>query len=216
MKWKEFLQDKYFRNEVIITSIVFAIVLSCFTLFLNYNESRTGITLADPILHFFKPIDLTWLTFIIIYLSVVLGIIFLSQNPKTLIFALQAYSLLLLIRVMMMFLLPLNPPVGMIPLNDPLVQNFGSGKILTKDLFFSGHTATIFMLYLVVENKLYNKLFLVLTLVVGVSLLLQHVHYAIDVVAAPFFAYLSYRLVFLLQTKKLKKPLFMAGGQINE
>jgi len=212
MKWKEFIHDKYFRNEAIITLVIFAIVLSCFTLFLNYNESRIGITLEDPILHFFRPIDLTWLTFIIIYLSVVLGIIYLSKNPKTLIFALQVYSLLLLIRMMMMFLLPLNPPVGMIPLNDPFVQNFGTGQILTKDLFFSGHTATIFMLYLVVENKLYKKLFLVLTLVVGMSVLLQHVHYAIDVVAAPFFSYLSYRLVFLLQTKKLKKSLFIERG----
>jgi membrane-associated phospholipid phosphatase len=212
MNWKEYLRDKYFRNELIITLIVLAIVLSCFTLFLNYNENRDGIILADPILHFFKPIDLTWLTFTIIYLSIVLGLVYISQNPKTLIFTLQVYSLLLLIRMMMMFLLPLNPPLGMIPLNDPFVQNFGTGKILTKDLFFSGHTATIFMLYLVVDKKLYKRLFLVLTMVVGTSVLLQHVHYAVDVAAAPFFAYLSYRLVFLLQTKRLKKSLFKVRG----
>lgn len=207
MSWKEFIRDRYLRNEFIITIIFFIIILSCFTVFLKFNETRAGVTLADPILHFFNAVDLTWPIFIIVYLSIVLALFYLVRNPAEFIFAIQVYGLLLLIRLLMMFLIPLNPPEGMISLNDPFVQGLGTGKLLTKDLFFSGHTATIFMLYLIIEKKKYKLTFFVLTIIVGVSVLLQHVHYAIDVAAAPFFAYLAYRLVFLFQTKKLKKAL---------
>lgn len=207
MTWKDIAKDKYFRSETIITFVIFSAVLVCFTMFLKFNEGRAGVSLGDPVLHFFNPLDLTWLIFVLIYLSIVLALIYLFRRPDSLLYVLQVYSLLLLIRMLMMFLLPLNPPSGMIPLNDPFVQGFGTGQLLTKDLFFSGHTATIFMLYLVIENRLYKKLFIIFTIVVGLSLLLQHVHYAVDVASAPFFAYLAYRLIYLLQTKKLKKSL---------
>ncbi len=43
---------------------------------------------------------------------------------------------------------------NMIILNDPLVEFFGTGQTLTKDLFFSGHTATLLILFLVSEKKI--------------------------------------------------------------
>ena len=57
-----------------------------------------------------------------------------------------------------MYSLPFNPPPEMIPLNDPFVQFFGSGKLLTKDFFFSGHTATLFLLFLVIDKKPFKQL----------------------------------------------------------
>ena len=203
MNWGTFLQNKYYRSEFIISIVLLTIVLFAFANFLNFNESRNGITLADPVLHFYKAVNLTWLTFGLIYSSIVIVLFTLVTNPGRLIFTIQCYSLLLLTRMVMMYLLPLNPPKGMILLNDPFVQLFGTGQILTKDLFFSGHTATIFLFYLVSEKKAYRIFFLLATILVGVSVLLQHVHYVIDVVSAPFFSYLSYRLVYLLQTRKL-------------
>jgi PAP2 superfamily C-terminal len=204
MKWPSFFNNKYFRNEFIISLVILVVTLICFSKFLNFNESRNGISLEDPLLHFFSAVNLTWFTFILIYLSIVAILISIISNPNKLVFAIQCYSLMILIRMFMMFLMPLNPPEGMIPLNDPFVQFFGTGKILTKDLFFSGHTATIFLFYLLSEKKILKLFFLSATIFVGASVLLQHVHYAVDVVSAPFFSYLSYRMIYLLQTKKLK------------
>lgn len=204
MKWGTFLQKKYYRNEFIISIVSLAIVLFAFANFLNFNESRNGTTLADPLLRFYGAIDLTWLTFSLIYLSIVLVLFSLSRVPNRLVFTIQCYSLLLIIRMVMMFLIPLNPPQGMILLNDPFVQFFGTGQILTKDLFFSGHTATIFLFYLVSEKKIFKTFFLIATILIGASVLLQHVHYSIDVASAPIFAYVGYRLVYLMQTKKMK------------
>ena len=103
--------------------------------------------------------------------------------------------------MMAMYSLPFNPPSHMIPLNDPFVQFFGSGKLLTKDLFFSGHTATLFLLFLVIDKKPFKQMFLIFTIIIGFSVILQHVHYFIDVLAAPFFTYGSYRIVKVVREK---------------
>jgi membrane-associated phospholipid phosphatase len=115
-------------------------------------------------------------------------------------FAVQLYSLMVAVRIVAMFLLPLNPPTKMIILNDPFVEFFGTGQTLTKDLFFSGHTATLFILFLVSENKIIKTIFLISTIAVAISVIMQHVHYSIDVFAAVFFAYACYKLVEKIKT----------------
>ena len=204
MNWSAFFRNKHFRNEFIISVIALALTLISLTKFLNYVESRNGVMLPDPLLKLFNSVNLTWITFILIYFSIIFIIFSLSSNPKKLIFTVQCYIILILIRIFMMYLVPLNPPADMILLNDPFVQFFATGQPLTKDLFFSGHTATIFLFYLVSEKKLFKAFFLIATILVGTSVLLQHVHYSIDVASAPFFAYISYRLIYLLHSKTVK------------
>ena len=207
MNWSAFFRNKHFRNEFIISVIALALTLISLTKFLNYVESRNGVMLPDPLLKLFNSVNLTWITFILIYFSIIFIIFSLSSNPKKLIFTVQCYIILILIRIFMMYLVPLNPPADMILLNDPFVQFFATGQPLTKDLFFSGHTATIFLFYLVSEKKLFKAFFLIATVLVGTSVLLQHVHYSIDVASAPFFAYISYRLIYLLHSKTVKYSL---------
>jgi membrane-associated phospholipid phosphatase len=201
MTWKDVFAHKKYRLQAIITLIVLAGVLACLTNFLNFIESRQGIILPDPILLYFKPINLTWLIFGLIYLSLILAVAELVKYPHKLIITLQAYSLLLIVRMTAMYLIPLNPPADMIPLNDPFVQYFGTGRLLTKDLFFSGHTATLFLLFLSAQNKILKILFLIFTITVGISVLLQHVHYSIDVFAAFFFTYCCLQIILYLHVK---------------
>ena len=202
MKWIEFYRNKNLRTEFLITIILLAVTLFSLTHFLDYVQLRQGIVLPDPILDLFKPINLTWLTFGLIYCSLILAIILLANNPVRLMFAIQVYIVFIIVRIAAMYLVPLNPPEQMIQLNDPFVQFFGTGKLLTKDLFFSGHTATLFILFLVTEKKYFKYFFLAATIVVGLAVLLQHVHYFIDVFAAPFFTYVCYKLVSLYNLKR--------------
>lgn len=199
MNWIEFLKDKNNRVELIITLLLLAAVLISLTNFLNYVEARQGVVLSDPILNLFSPIDLTWLIFALIYISIVAAIATLLKNPKQLLFAIQLYTLMVAIRIAAMYLLPLDPPSTMIILNDPLVEFFGTGQTLTKDLFFSGHTATLFILFLVSEKKIIKFVFLISTIAVALSVILQHVHYTIDVFAAVFFTYACYNLILKLK-----------------
>ncbi len=195
MSWREFFDNKKLLIEFIVTVILLIFVLHFLTQILNYAEQRKGVVLDDPVLKTFGAINLTWLVFTLIYFSIIIFFLLLVRHPQKLMFAIQAYALMIIIRIIAMYLMPLNPPAGMIQLNDPFVQYFGTGKVLTKDLFFSGHTATLFLFFLITENKFFKNLFLIFTALVAASVLLQHVHYSIDVFAAPFFSYASYKIV---------------------
>ncbi|HVO72451.1 MAG TPA: phosphatase PAP2-related protein, partial [Ignavibacteriaceae bacterium] len=154
-----------------------------------------GAVLNDPLLSIFLPVDLTWPIFVLIYGCLILALISFVRNPFLFIYAIQSYSLLIFFRITAMFTAPLNPPSGMIALKDPLVEFFGTGLLLTKDLFFSGHTALLFLFFLVEKSKVLKIIFLASSVIVGICLLLQHVHYSLDVFAAPFFAYAAFRIV---------------------
>jgi membrane-associated phospholipid phosphatase len=201
LNWKKFFKNKKRKVELLLTTVLLAVVLISFSQFLLFVEDRTGATLSDPILNLFSPIDLTWLIFAFIYLSLLIAIVELVKEPERLILALQCYGLMVIFRSIAMYLMPLEAPLTLLPLNDPFVQFFGEGNILEKDLFFSGHTATLFLLFLLMDKRSLKIIFLIFTLLVGISVILQHVHYSIDVFAAPFFAYTSYRIVCLFKKR---------------
>ena len=192
--WQTELANKNFRNLFVITIIVMAVTLTLFTNFLTMNETRAGFAFNDPILSLFAPIDLTWSTFAMIYGGLLTGLLIFIQKPRLLVQALLTYTILVLFRMMLMYSLPLDPPHDMISLADPFVELFGTGATLDKDLFFSGHTSTMFMLFLLSYKPKMKWTFLVGTILVGLSVILQHAHYTVDVLVAPFVAYASYRI----------------------
>jgi len=193
--WKSFLKDKKNLTEFVITAVIVTAVIIAFSHFLHFVEQREGVVLDDPLLNAFNPIDLTWLTFALIYLSLIIFVITTFNKPDKLLVAFQAYGLMLIFRTIAMYLTPFEAPETIILLNDPFVQFFAKGDILTKDLFFSGHTGTLFLVSLLAENKTLKTIFLILTILVGFAVLLQHVHYSVDVFVAPFVAYGSYRII---------------------
>lgn len=199
--WKNYFKEKEFRNKFIITVLLFVTVSTIFTKFLTYNETRIGFTLNDTLLNFLPTVDLTYFIFSLIYLAVIFGLFVLIKKPRLFIISFQVYAAVLFFRFCFMFLLPLNPPVGIIPLHDPFIELFGTGQILLRDLFFSGHTATLFLFFLIIEKRLYKLFFLISTILVASALLLQHVHYTIDILTAPFVVYGCYRFVYLINKK---------------
>ena len=192
--WSDFYRNKKLFFSFILSILLFIIGLVFYSNFLIYNESRSGAILQDPVLVFFSPVNLTWLIFIILYTSIIASLVYLSGKPISLTITLFAYFILILFRVAAMYLVPLDPPPAMLALKDPVVESLGTGQMLTKDLFFSGHTSLLFLLFLVVKNKLLRYYLLVGSVVVGCSVLLQHIHYSIDVLVAPFFSYVSYTI----------------------
>ena len=195
--WQNYLSGNNSWTEPVVTLILLIATLIFFTHFINAVEARNGVELNDPVLKLFHPIDLSGFIFSIIYLSIIIGLITLLVDPKRLVIALQVYTLIVMVRIITLYLTPLNAPGNMIPLIDPIVNNFGTGQLLTKDLFFSGHTATMFFLFLVSENKKMRLIFLLGFVIIAIAVLLQHVHYTVDVVAAPFFSYTAFRIILL-------------------
>ncbi len=117
---------------------------------------------------------------------------FINLKPEIFIVTLYTLILLSITRMLTITFLPLDPPAGLIPLKDPLSSLFygGPSVFVSKDLFFSGHTSGQFMIFLCLQGKKDKLIALIATILVAVLVLIQHVHYTIDVLAAFVFTYL--------------------------
>lgn len=193
-RWKNFLTDKRYTTILIISVTLVVVLLMMFVKFLMFVENRQGVVLEDPIMKMFTALDLNVPIFIVIYGSLLSGLIILAQSPKNLLIGIQTYSLMLIFRIVGMYITPLDIPFGSINLQDPLVFVLGTGQIITKDLFFSGHTATLFIIFLVMNNWKLKLLYLFLTIIVAVMIYLQKAHYLLDILVAPFVSYAAYRI----------------------
>lgn len=200
--WQEKLLNKSFRNRFFFSLILLAFALFWLARFIDHNEEMSGFSFTDPFLKLFNPVDVTWITFTLIYAALIIALITLTFNPENFLLAIQSYSFVALFRLITIYFLPLDAPETIIPLKDPFIEFFGGGRTLYRDLFFSGHTSTMFLFSLTAVNQKLKYLFLISTVLVAGFVLLQHVHYTIDVIAAPFFAYTSYRIALLINRKK--------------
>jgi hypothetical protein len=194
--WRDAWAHPRLRPHVLVAPIAVALVLDVLTRFLTWNEARPGARLTDPLLPQLAAHDVSGLVFAIVYGSVAAAAIETAlRHPRWLIIGCESYCLMILIRIAAMYLTPLDPPAGMIVLRDPLVQQATMAPSLTRDLFFSGHTATVFLTFLVARGPWLKAVLLLGAVVVGAGVLVQHVHYTVDVLVAPLAASASFAAV---------------------
>lgn len=174
--------------QLLVMVAVTASTLYGFLLFTGWVETRTGALLDDPLLSSLPAVDLSWPIFAVIYGGLLAGLLLMLRRPRAILHFLRAYTLLVLLRIVAMYLTPLDPPADMILLVDPLA-GAGPGGALTRDLFFSGHTATMVLLLLSMRRPLERIIFTLATIALAGMLLLQHVHYTVDILAAVVFAW---------------------------
>lgn len=184
--WSEAWQNRLFRSVIIITTILFVAQLFLLPSFFALIEKRDGVVLNDWLLQIIPPQDFSVIIFIIIWSACLLVIIRSVQQPAIFISIIISLVLIIILRMISIYLVALDPPDGLIKLIDPLTSLTygGRGIFMTKDLFFSGHTSNLFMFYLCLQKRR-DKLFVLLgCIIVAVLVLVQHVHYSIDVIAA--------------------------------
>lgn len=162
----------------------------------NWQE-RQGAQLNDFLLNQLPPMNLSAPIFFFEYSSLILVIIVILPYPERLVKALQAFILITLARTLTIYFIPLEPPRDMIPLMDPFANFFLHSRtvFVTKDLFFSGHIATLSLVIFASPNK-YVKIYgAIAMMLVGIFLLFQHVHYTLDLLFAPIISFVFYKLV---------------------
>lgn len=192
MRWKEAWKGK-FRTAFCAGFIILILILAFFPVFFQWIEKRKGITLHDPLLAALPAYDLSIPIFILIWSMTILILVRCIQSPLTCFLFLWGYIFLCLSRMLTLALVPLAPPVGLIELKDPLTNIFYGGKFIATDLFYSGHTATQFLIFLCLSRRTDKLIALSSTIAIIIMLLLQHVHYTIDIGAALLFSFLVYR-----------------------
>jgi PAP2 superfamily protein len=193
--WHDAIHNKAFIKNLIGGLVSLAIMLVLTYFFLGYSQNREGgIIMNDWILDWLPAMDASVpITFLMS--SVMLIFILRSiTNPNMFLTFLIAYIFILISRIITISITELRAPIGLIDLKDPVCDLMYSSRSITRDLFYSGHTATIFLFYLCSTKKPDRLYTLFATIAIGILVLVQHVHYTIDVVCAPFFAAGCYRL----------------------
>jgi hypothetical protein len=187
--WKIiFSQQKTWIGLVLLIIVIFLLPF-----FFNYIQHRPSFVLNDSFLNYLPAKNVSVPIFIIIWGCSLYMLVRIIQTPQLFAVLLWSYLIMLITRIITLYLVPLAPPIQLINLNDPFTKIFYGNKTVVHDLFYSGHTATIFLFYLCSIGKYEKKIFLLLTFLLGFLLLLQHIHYSIDVLFAPIFAYFAYK-----------------------
>lgn len=204
--WKEWWATPANRWGLLITIALLVTEMIFFGKFLVWNETRQGSIIHDPLYSFFQPVDFSAPIFLAIYIGIFTALISFREAPEELLPAVHAYMIMIGFRMLMMSLIPLEPDPRTIVLRDPFVELTGSGgAVLTKDLFFSGHTSTMFLLFLVARQKMLKYILFVAFLLVALMVIWQYIHYSIDVVVAPFVAYTSWRISLLFHKDYMRR-----------
>ncbi|GAB3956029.1 hypothetical protein GCM10028805_44610 [Spirosoma harenae] len=192
--WERAWRSPIFRRKVAIGAICLLALLGTFPYFFHTIEQHSGPVLNDWVLARIPPVDVSLLIFLVIWATALLLIVRFRRSPTIFMMFMYGYVIVSLSRMLSINLLPLNPPVGLIAMVDPITNAFYGKVYITKDLFYSGHTSTMFLMFLCLRRRWDRLIAFIGTLIVGALLLVQHVHYTIDVLGAFVFTYPLYRL----------------------
>lgn len=202
----------YFRNKTFWLLTIEGFLLLAVSMFANfwtayYAAEKASNSVTDIVLSNIPVFDVDG-TFIYGPLVVWIVVIFLClKNPKYIPFTLKNIALFILIRSIFVSLTHISPFPDQIAIeSNGFISKFSSGA----DLFFSAHTGLPFLMALTFWNKLYYRIFFILSSIFfGVVVLLGHLHYSIDVLSAFFITYAIYHIA--IQIFKNDFKIFRSG-----
>ncbi len=193
--WVRAWRTRSFRVAVLVALVAGAGLMACVPVFFEHIGAEPGWWPPDPFIARVGPVDVTWLTFTVLYGGLVFAVVRAVPDPFLLVRGMHAYVLLQLLRMLAMELVTLEPPADIIPLVDPVTVVFYPGGVpFLKDLFFSGHTATLALMVFISRGAVARWSMVVATIAMGSLVVVQHVHWTIDVLAAPLFSWLAWRM----------------------
>lgn len=195
--WNNVRGSKSFRNQLIFSVLLFVIAHLHNFYCLRLWQGRAGIQINDMVLNLMQPMDFSLLIFAIEYSAILLGALFVLVYPVQFVRGLQMFALMIFARTFCIYIVALEPPVGMVPLWDPVANLFLHTRetFVTKDLFFSGHIGALSIVMLISLNKYVKAWLITATTTVAILLMWQHVHYSSDVLFAPLASYVAYKIV---------------------
>lgn len=193
LTWRKAMANPAFSRTLLVAVVAGIGVAVVLPHFFEWVQGRPGTDLHDPVLAIWKARDVSNFTFTVLYGALVVVFISVVRAPLRMLHGLWAYVLMMLLRMLSMALFTLEPPPGIIPLIDPVTQHFYPGATpFLKDLFFSGHTATLTLMTLLARRGPLRWFAAICTAAVALFVLVQHVHWTVDVLAAVPAAWLAW------------------------
>lgn len=182
------LKSKYLYIALLSVIVGGAMNLAGQTYLHNYMiEGKTLPMLSDLILDQLPVIDVSMIydLFCLVVFAVVIVYVIHKRDYNRLPFILLLCGIFYIIRGIFIVLTPFgNPPEfnG----SDPLFNGFSKYEL---GVYPSGHTGDVFLLLLLVNDKIYKYILWFCLSVIVIALLLAHAHYSIDILSGFIFAY---------------------------
>lgn len=204
--WKVLLRDHNYFVSLFGSFVLLVFAFSVNVLASAFNDTQVYLSVGDLLLDHIPTFDLgflfTW-GFYSILITIFSYTIFVK--PETAPFVMKTFAILILVRCGSILLTNVGPPIGFFYEGVPVGGGALSDLFFRNDLFFSGHTAYPFLAFLIFRRTKLRMFFLISSIVMAVTVLLMHVHYSIDVMAAYFVAYGTYVLSNKVFTKSNKR-----------
>jgi hypothetical protein len=180
------------RRLLVLASLLFAAALYADYRCGTYVTFRHTVQVPDLILDRLPSIDLSFL-FTYGYMALILGMFSypIFRRIRMLHVVAIQFSLLLILRSVFMIFTHVSTPAGSIAVHFP---GAFSKLYFENDMFFSGHTAMPFLGFYLFQRSWFRYVYLVGAIVMGIVVLAMHLHYSVDVFAAFFMTYASYKM----------------------
>ena len=158
---------------------------------LEYSQRPTSQYVGDILLNNLPVINLNLIIVEGALFSLIFGTLFITfWRPRYLLFTLKAIALFIAIRAVFISLTHVGIYPGTIDPNLGFFTSVYSYLNLQMGFFFSGHTGMPFLIALIFWKEFRTRIvFLSISFVFAAAVLVAHVHYSIDVFAAPFMTY---------------------------
>lgn len=123
-------------------------------------------------------------------LIMLVSLVLVLSKPEYILFTLKALAVFIAVRSFFVVVTHLGIyPDQIIPGRTPLDRLYVALGLDTGH-FFSGHTGLPFLMALIFwDRRFWRYFYFALSAIFGIAVLLAHVHYSIDVFAAPFMVY---------------------------
>lgn len=173
----------------------------------DYVELRKGALLSDKLLYLFPTIDFSFYVFMVLYTSLSMVVLTHLDKPRIILRIIEMHFAVAIVRQICILLVALEPPTGMVVLRDVFLENtvYPHNTPMTKDLFFSGHVASIWLYFLCAEKVMVKRFLFLATLAMSFMILSMKVHYTYDVYGAFLFTTLLYFMPVWIRNQSLSK-----------
>jgi hypothetical protein len=154
----------------------------------NYiSQGKTLPMLSDLILDNLPVIDVSLIYDIVALLPIILSLVYIfhKKDYNRIPFFILMIGFFYITRGIFIVLTPFgNPP--MFNGSNTIFHGFANYEL---GVYPSGHAGVVFMLLLLVNNRVYKWIFGVCLIIVICALFLAHGHYSIDILSGIFFSY---------------------------
>jgi len=191
---KYFNYKGFWTREHVRSLVNALILLALATVFQYYASAYVDRTPGNPAVDLFLSIlPVVNLNFLIVegaLAAIALSVILVLAKPQYLLFTLKAGAIFIATRAMFIAVTHIGIYPGQINPDVGFFDRIYTGLGLEAGFFFSGHTGLPLLMALILWNKkFWRYAYIILSVVFGIAVLFAHIHYTMDVLAAPYMTY---------------------------